>query len=89
MMVVITHDGWKPSGKKSTVHFFKDQNSLCNQTQPLNGNKTFPVGDDYSVRFCKKCKIVLNTYSDLKKLIKEIEGLDFLLFREKSSIFDS
>jgi hypothetical protein len=49
MMVVITHDGWNAQWKKSTVHFFKDQNSLCNQTQPLNGNKTFPVGNDLSI----------------------------------------
>ena len=64
--MMMTTEGWNAQWKKYIVHFFKNQNALCNQAQPINGNKMFPVGDDYSMRFCKKCKTVLNTYSDLK-----------------------
>ena len=58
--------GWYIQWNKSTVHYFHKQKTLCNHPGALNGNSLKYLNDDnYPRKFCKKCKYVLMTYSDL------------------------
>ena len=52
----------------------KNNMTLCNHTMAIDENKKIiplPKDDNYPRKFCKKCKQVMNTYSDIDNYFPE------------------